>query len=75
MTRNALGAVVDTSGNPLILSQTVAMRDVDQMDFQGGSEPGWYNEIAPTPVHGNYENALFFDWHVGRIDAVTHLPR
>ena len=21
----------------------------------------------PSPVHGNYRNALFFDWHVGRV--------
>ncbi|EIP97742.1 prepilin-type N-terminal cleavage/methylation domain-containing protein [Opitutaceae bacterium TAV1] len=29
--------------------------------------------ISPTPSHGSYSNALFFDWRVGKIDAAGNI--
>jgi prepilin-type N-terminal cleavage/methylation domain-containing protein/prepilin-type processing-associated H-X9-DG protein len=29
----------------------------------------WVPQVPATPVHGNNRNALFFDWHVGKISA------
>lgn len=31
--------------------------------------PGWGSEIPQRPIHGTHANALFFDWHVGKLNA------
>jgi len=45
---------------------TWAVSDLDQKcpDLPAQS---WVSEVPATPVHGKIRNALFFDWHVGKI--------
>ncbi|EIQ00948.1 prepilin-type N-terminal cleavage/methylation domain-containing protein [Opitutaceae bacterium TAV1] len=31
--------------------------------------PGWIAGVPDNPAHGKYGNALFFDWHVGKLDS------
>jgi prepilin-type N-terminal cleavage/methylation domain-containing protein len=55
---------------PRDLTRTWAMKDADQQAFVGSS----YSVAAPAgtpekPVHGAIRNALFYDWHVGKLDA------
>lgn len=40
-----------------------AFIEVDQMN----TNAGWKNLCPPTPIHGDYRNALYFDWHIGRV--------
>jgi len=44
-----------------------AMCDIDQQcpDLPVTS---WYSSLPSRPIHQGARNALFFDWHVGRID-------
>lgn len=32
-----------------------------------------FEDQTPVPNHGTYRNALFFDWHVGRLDLNNNL--
>lgn len=50
------------------LSKTWAMQDLDKKLATVPQGPKWYG-IAPTPVHGTFRNALFFDFHVAAIPA------
>lgn len=34
---------------------------------QKNTTAGWKNLQPPEPIHGNYRNCLYFDWHVDRI--------
>ena len=42
-----------------------AFIEVDQKN----TNAGWKSACPPGPIHGNYRNALYFDWHVGREPA------
>jgi prepilin-type processing-associated H-X9-DG protein len=46
-------------------SKAQAFIEVDQMN----TNAGWKNQCPPGPIHGKYRNALYFDWHVGRVPA------
>lgn len=37
--------------------------EVDQQN----TTAGWRNLLPEKPVHGSHRNALYFDWHVGRV--------
>jgi prepilin-type N-terminal cleavage/methylation domain-containing protein len=65
-------AIDPTNGQPISLSKAVALHDIDQTEYlPTASPPGWMNTLPAKPVHGDHQNALFFDWHVGRINPVT----
>ncbi len=54
------------------LTDTYALRDVDQQVDNGGSV-SWYNQISPTAVHGNnLRNVIFFDWHAQGVRGGTN---
>ena len=55
-------SVTDSGGNPGNLSMIPAIREVD------GTLKSWPWPVAPTPFHGDHENALFLDWHVGPLN-------
>ena len=50
------------------LSLTWAIKDADKHAFRNMSAPGGVDGLPEKAVHGDYRNALFYDWHVGRID-------
>ena len=50
------------------LSQLWAIKDADQLSFRNMTKPASASALPEKPVHGEYRNALFYDWHVGRID-------
>jgi len=51
------------------LTQRWAMKDADQEDFRGApKQPDFKGELTPKPVHGDHRNALFYDFHVGKLD-------
>lgn len=52
-------------------SEVWAICDLDKKN--GPASAGWYSTLPAAPVHGSYRNALFFDWHVGRIDLDDNL--
>jgi prepilin-type N-terminal cleavage/methylation domain-containing protein len=53
----------------MILSRTWLMKDGDSLAFMsGGAVPAIANELPVKPVHGEFRNALFYDFHVGRMD-------
>lgn len=56
---------------PVDLTRTWAIADADQLSFVGSQEPPPSDMAAmpPKPVHGDHRNALFYDWHVGRLNA------
>lgn len=66
-------ASLTVDGQPVSLSSTVAMRDVDQKDFKP-PKPDWWSKLPKLPVHKTHENALFYDWHIERVNPTTHLP-
>ncbi len=69
------GATDPVTGARISLSKTIAVHDTDQSEYQGSpSPPGWLSTLPKTPVHGDHQNALYFDWHVGRIQPLTKLP-
>jgi prepilin-type processing-associated H-X9-DG protein len=47
-------------------SNSWAITDADQWDQQSGSS---LKNMPPTPVHGAFRNALFFDLHAASIPA------
>jgi prepilin-type N-terminal cleavage/methylation domain-containing protein len=51
------------------LSETVALKDSDQEDYNTNREtkPPFIGLLPPKPVHGTHRNALFYDFHVGRV--------
>lgn len=56
---------------PVDLTRTWAIKDADQLAFAGTSAapPPDLTVMALKPVHGEIRNALFYDWHVGRLSA------
>jgi prepilin-type N-terminal cleavage/methylation domain-containing protein len=52
----------DAYGNRANLSMIPAIREVDAT-----LSNTWPWPVLPTPAHGDHENALFLDWHVGRL--------
>ena len=75
MKRTLLATADDDDGLPFRLSQIVAVRDIDKGDYSTGARPAWYDALPDKPVHGDYQNALFYDWHVAKVDSTTHLPK
>ena len=57
---------------PVDLTRTWAMKDADQEAFVGtaiSAPPPGFAVMALKPVHGDHRNALFYDWHVGKLNA------
>ncbi|HEX8296007.1 MAG TPA: type II secretion system protein [Chthoniobacteraceae bacterium] len=56
---------------PVDLTRTWALKDADQEDFKEGAEgaPDDLSKMPLKPVHGEHRNALFYDWHVGKLDV------
>jgi prepilin-type N-terminal cleavage/methylation domain-containing protein/prepilin-type processing-associated H-X9-DG protein len=57
---------------PVELSRTWAMKDADQQAFVGSKiqiQPAGFTMMPLKPVHGDHRNALFYDWHVGKLNA------
>lgn len=72
----SLGAWVDARTDPRLVSpngqmnlaQTWAIKDADKQAFRKIPSPGGIEALPEKPSHGKYRNALFYDWHVGRLD-------
>lgn len=45
------------------LSDLFALTDADKKNSPPNDNP-WFAQLPAKPVHGNYRNELFFDWHV-----------
>ena len=57
---------------PVDLSRTWALKDADQLAFAGipiAVQPDGFTSMPLKPVHGDIRNALFYDWHVGKLSA------
>ncbi|MGB8166745.1 MAG: type II secretion system protein [Chthoniobacteraceae bacterium] len=57
---------------PMNLSRTWAIKDADQQAFIGSTvavQPAGFSAMLTKPVHGDHRNALFYDWHVGKLNA------
>ena len=57
---------------PMNLSRTWAIKDADQQAFVGTTtnvQPAGFSAMPLKPVHGDHRNALFYDWHVGKLNA------
>jgi len=50
------------------LARRWAIKDVDKHAFGDTPAPAEAGSLPDKPVHGEYRNALFYDWHVGRLD-------
>ena len=51
------------------LAQTWAMKDCDEQAFgKKGNRPAVKGALPVKPVHGDFRNAIFYDWHVGKLD-------
>ncbi len=50
------------------LSRTWAIKDADQLSFIDQERPSAAADLPDGPVHDDYRNALFYDWHVGKLD-------
>jgi prepilin-type processing-associated H-X9-DG protein len=44
-------------------SDLYAVTDADQKNSPPAHNP-WFGQLPAKPVHGNYRNELYFDWHV-----------
>ena len=61
----------ETGGHPLNLAEVWAVKDADQEYFQEiGAPLDGVKDLPPSPVHGEHRNALFFDFHVGRVEVM-----
>jgi prepilin-type N-terminal cleavage/methylation domain-containing protein len=56
------------------LSSLLAITDVDKGNVPDPTVT-WQPSLTYTPVHGSTRNHLFFDWHVGRIQAILDTTR
>jgi prepilin-type N-terminal cleavage/methylation domain-containing protein/prepilin-type processing-associated H-X9-DG protein len=56
------------------LSSVLAITDVDKGNVTDPTV-GWWGDLPYKPVHGSTRNQLFFDWHVGRIQAILDTTR
>jgi prepilin-type N-terminal cleavage/methylation domain-containing protein len=52
------------------LAETHVMKDSDQEDYttRRESKPPFIGQLPPKPVHSTHRNALFYDFHVGRLN-------
>ncbi len=58
---------------PVALSRLWAVKDADQAGFiGGGAVPAFSPSLPKTPVHGDFRNALFYDFHAGRLDLLDN---
>jgi len=69
MKMSAIASITDKTDQPITAASVVAIRDVDQSDYVG-AKPGWFDKLPKAPVHGEHQNALFYDWHVARLPIV-----
>ncbi|MDB6153720.1 MAG: N-terminal cleavage protein [Chthoniobacteraceae bacterium] len=59
----------DSVSEQLILAQTWAVKDGDQQAFlPPATKPAFAEKLPAKPVHGDIRNALYYDFHVGRLD-------
>ena len=59
--------------DPAALSRLWAIKDADQQAFVGGGKPPGFAATLPAkPVHGDFRNALFYDFHAGRLDLLDN---
>jgi len=61
-------AVKDPGGNTATPSEIPVIREIDSTL----SNTPWPWPVAATPLHGNHENSLFLDWHVGRLNPADY---
>lgn len=54
-------------GRPLRDIEDPRLQTVFTEVDQKNTTAGWKNNCPPRPIHGNYRNTLFFDWHVDRV--------
>jgi prepilin-type N-terminal cleavage/methylation domain-containing protein/prepilin-type processing-associated H-X9-DG protein len=55
---------------PMDFSKLWMMKDADQLNFADGgaeSKPDGLEKMPQKPVHGEHRNALFYDWHIGKL--------
>ncbi len=65
----------DGPDSPVNLSKTYAMKDTDVLDTQeNGAAPTDATKLAPKVSHGEFRNALFYDFHVGTL-GLDDLPK
>jgi hypothetical protein len=58
------------------LAETWALKDTDQKDFDNETPvPGERGQLALDPVHETHRNALFYDFHVGKLDLDDTVKR
>lgn len=61
-----------TGGHPLNLAEVWAVKDADQAYFREiNASTDSADDLLPTPAHGDHRNALFHDFHVGRVHVIT----
>jgi prepilin-type N-terminal cleavage/methylation domain-containing protein len=60
-------AVKDPEGTPGTPSEIPVLREID-----GSLSTTWPWAVAATPLHGDHENCLFLDWHVGRLNPADY---
>jgi prepilin-type N-terminal cleavage/methylation domain-containing protein len=60
-------AVKDPGGVPATPSEIPVIREID-----GSLSSKWPWTVPATPVHGDHENCLFLDWHVGRLNPADY---
>ena len=63
-----------TGGHPLNLAEVWAIKDADQAYFREiNASTDAADDLLPVPAHGDHRNALFHDFHVGRVKVITIL--
>ncbi len=59
--------------DPIALSRIWAIKDADQEGFLPPAKtPGFAATLAKKPVHGDFRNALFYDFHAARLDLLDN---
>jgi prepilin-type N-terminal cleavage/methylation domain-containing protein len=57
------------------LSETWAMKDADKEAYtHAKQQPAFLKDLAQKPVHTDHRNALFYDFHVGRLKGADDKP-
>lgn len=74
VTKAMLSNWIDPSSSngerPVDLSRTWAIKDADQQALAGSASASGPPTGTPAlPVHGDHRNALFYDWHVGKLST------
>lgn len=61
----------EIGGRPLGMAELWAIKDGDQRYFQEiGAETDAVRDLPLQPAHGGHRNALFFDFHVARVEII-----